>query len=300
VAETSGIFKSTDGDRVYSADFFREYFANFIGNGVYASPSDGLMVTSNSDMTVTVAIGKAFINGRYYYNDEALTFTLSTANSTLGRIDRVVLQSSEDDRIIKLTVLEGTASSSPSATALTQDEDTVYELGLADITVGAGVTTISQSKITDLRLDTDYCGVVTGTIDQIDTSDLFAQYEEEFNEWLETLETTLSDDVAGNLAVLITSNTSNMEAMIKIDKDITISNGSWVDDTADSGYYYYKITDTDVDEDTVVDFAVHIDYLDTVSIKNVTQSFDGYYYLYSDDAVDDDFIIDVKKIKEAS
>jgi hypothetical protein len=47
---------------------------------------------------------------------------------------------------------------------------------LADIYVGAGVISISQSAITDLRLNTELCGIVHGTVEQVDTTTLFNQY----------------------------------------------------------------------------------------------------------------------------
>jgi len=74
---------------------------------------------------------------------------------------------------------------------LQRDAD-AYELGLADIYVSAGVTSISQSNITDLRLDTDVCGVVTGTIEQVNTTTLFNQYQT----WLQEKKNQYDTDIA--------------------------------------------------------------------------------------------------------
>ena len=54
MAEKSGFFNSVNGDRRYKADFFAEYFASFIGNGIFPNPSTGIQVISNANMSVTL------------------------------------------------------------------------------------------------------------------------------------------------------------------------------------------------------------------------------------------------------
>ena len=54
---------------------------------------------------------------------------------------------------------------------------------LADIYVGAGVTAITQSKITDQRLNTSLCGVVAAVVQQIDTAAFNAQLQAWFAEY---------------------------------------------------------------------------------------------------------------------
>ena len=70
MAIRSGFFNSVNGDRKYDANRFAEYFASFIGNGVFPDPSDGLQVVANDDMTVTVKAGKCWINGYIMINDD--------------------------------------------------------------------------------------------------------------------------------------------------------------------------------------------------------------------------------------
>ena len=64
-----------------------------------------------------------------------------------------------------------------------QRDADVYELALADIYVGAGVTAITQSKITDQRLNTSLCGVVAAVVQQIDTAAFNAQLQAWFAEY---------------------------------------------------------------------------------------------------------------------
>ena len=63
----------------------------------------------------------------------------------------------------------------------------VWELSLGYVWVHANATEIRQSNIVDERANTDVCGFVTGLIDQIDTTNLFAQYDDAFNEFMDKL-----------------------------------------------------------------------------------------------------------------
>lgn len=199
MAIRSGFFNSVNGDRKYKADFFAEYFASFIANGVFPNPSTGLQVLANQNMTVAIKPGKAWINGYFFVNDSDYILTIDNADGVLNRIDRIVLQLNYLNREIVPVIKKGTFASSPVAPSLQRDAD-AYEIALADVYVGKGVLSISQANITDLRLNTELCGIVKGTIDQIDTTDLFAQYDDAFQSWFETVRDILNENVAANLA----------------------------------------------------------------------------------------------------
>lgn len=220
MAEKSGFFNSDQGDRTYAADFFAEYFASFIGNGVYPNPSTACQVIASGNMTVALSAGQGWINGYYYHNTDNLILNLDIADGVLKRIDRIVLRYTVLNREIKAYVKKGTFASTPVAPALQRDAD-VWELGVADIFIGNGVVSVTQANITDLRLNNTYCGIVHGLVDQVDTTTLFNQYqawlsemkidaETDFYEWLETLKNILSGDVAGNLLNLINGNTADI------------------------------------------------------------------------------------------
>lgn len=176
MAIRSGFFNSVNGDRKYDASRFAEYFASFIGNGVFPNPSDCLQVISNNDMTITVRPGKAWINGYILINDDDYILEIEPADGVLNRIDRIVARYDVEDREIRLEVKKGQFSSNPTAPDLQRDAD-AYELALADIYISAGTTSITQANITDLRLSTEYCGIVHGVVDQVDTEVLFQDYQ---------------------------------------------------------------------------------------------------------------------------
>lgn len=180
--EKSSFFNSVSHDRRYSAEDWAAYFASFISNGVFAKPSNSLQVMVSAGMKITIKAGSGFINGYYYRNTTDLTKTLSVADGVYNRIDRIVLRWSLTDRNITINVLKGTVAAAPKAPALTRNAE-VYELALADIYIGAGITAVTQSNITDRRANSSLCGFVTGVVDQFDFSTLTAQFEAFFAEY---------------------------------------------------------------------------------------------------------------------
>ena len=180
--EKSSFFNSVSHDRTYRAEDWAEYFASFIGNGVFPVPSTGLQVVVDNGMNLLLKAGKAWINGYFYNNTSDLTITIGTADGQLNRIDRIVVRWDLTNRIISAEVKSSAYSASPTAPALQRDPD-IYELALADVYVGAGVTTITQSNITDQRLNTSLCGVVAAVVDQIDTEAFNAQLQAWFAEY---------------------------------------------------------------------------------------------------------------------
>ena len=197
--EKSSFFNSVSHDRTYKAEDWAEYFASFIGNGIFPVPSTGLQVVAGSGMNVTVRAGKAWINGYFYQNTGDLTVQLATADGQLNRIDRIVVQWNLTNRTITTRVKSSGFSASPSAPAVQRDAD-IFELVLADVFVAAGVTAITQSRITDQRLNTSLCGVVAAVVDQIDTAAFNAQLQAWFAEY-----ESLSEEQYNSLASYMAS-----------------------------------------------------------------------------------------------
>ncbi|MGH4125091.1 MAG: hypothetical protein ACREV6_19420 [Clostridium sp.] len=177
--EKSSFFNSINGDRKYKANDFAEFFNSLLTNGVLPNPSTNLQVIANNNMTITVKMGKAWINGKIYINDSDLILPVSVADGVLNRIDRIVIRLDTLARNIKIIVKKGTFASVPVAPVLQRDAD-FYELGIADIYIARGATSISQANITDLRLNSVYCGWANSLM-QADTTALFNQYQDWLN-----------------------------------------------------------------------------------------------------------------------
>ena len=162
-------------DRASDAEHFSRLLASFLSNGVFGSGM--CKVSAAGGMETRVEVGDALINGRYAYVNEPETLT-HAASEGLPRIDTVVLRLnlSSDVNYIETGIVKGKASSSPSAPALTRD-GTVWELGLANVRVKENATSISQTNISDTRLNSSRCGLVYAIRTDIDTESLFAEFD---------------------------------------------------------------------------------------------------------------------------
>ncbi len=193
--EKYGFFNDVNDDRIYFSDDFARYFRKYFTNGVF---NNELKVTANNDMTITVEAGDANIEGYRYTNTEDLIKTIDNADGTLSRIDNVVLRLDLTNRLISILVVKGSFAASPEAPALVRNT-TTYDLRLAKITISPGATSIAQADIEDTRLNSDDCGNVVSTVQQLDTEDIFIQYQTAFDKWFEQIKGQLSTDQAGNL-----------------------------------------------------------------------------------------------------
>ena len=141
-------------------------WARNIGEGVKGS-SGGTELKAYGDssgMQVKVPAGFAMVRGHYYSNTAIETLTIAAAHATLARIDSVVLELDPSANTILLTVLTGTAASTPAAPTLTQTDTGVYQIRLANVAVAAAATTISAGNVTDTRT---FLGAVSVSWDSI-------------------------------------------------------------------------------------------------------------------------------------
>lgn len=203
-------FTAQSGDRKVTTADFRELFKKYFTNGVFMNPSTNFQVLENTGMTLTVKKGWGNINGTFAYEEVDRTLNVQEAESK-PRIDRVVLRFNDnvEERKIDLYIIKGVSSDTPNAPNITRNES-VYELSLATIYVNSYATNITQSKITDTRLDASVCGVVAGTIKEADTTTLYTQIQNDLKEfkdneqnafmkWFNEIKGQLQGDLATNL-----------------------------------------------------------------------------------------------------
>ena len=176
MAEMSFPYGSVNHDRRYKSNDFRAYYALFLGNGVFYNNANALKVIEGDGMTVMLSIGNAFIEGAGYRNTSVKAIKLDMADGVLARIDRIVIRNDYKVRDTYSAVLKGSYSAQPQAPALTRNAD-AYEIAVADILVKKGAVSITQADITDTRLNKEICGIVTGLVQQADTTEIFNQFE---------------------------------------------------------------------------------------------------------------------------
>lgn len=178
--------KQTDGtyDRVYNAEQMSRYFSGLVSPGVYESVGGGLQVRAGTGMTVQVQTGRAILgdNCQWLDNDAVLDIVLNSAHVTLNRYTAIVMRLDYTNRNISIVAVDGANATAPTKPAMTRTS-TIMEYCLAYVYVGKGVTTITQSAITDTRPDNTVCGWVTGLVQQVDTSQLFLQWQTAYAEF---------------------------------------------------------------------------------------------------------------------
>lgn len=216
-------------DRDYMASDLREVYETFFSNGVFLDTEDALQVTVGEGMTVHVAPGKCCIRGTVGYEKSIRELALQ-ASSSQDRIDTVVLRwnANVEMRNIDLYVKSGVASATPVAPTLTRSE-TVYELGLADIFVSKNSGAVSAARITDTRMNTDRCGIVTPLVKidmtsfyetmQAALAELEAKLDEQTQIAVDLAQNALDETMAGHLQSQITENKQAIEANSALDDE---------------------------------------------------------------------------------
>lgn len=274
--EKFNFFNDIDGDRVYFAEDFARHLAKYFTNGIF---NNELKVVANNDMSITIEAGDANIEGYRYTNTAELQKTIENADGTLNRIDNVVIRLDLTNRLISAQIIKGTFAENPTAPALTRNS-TVYDLKLAEVSIAAGVTTITQSMIKDTRFDESVCGVVVSSVKTLDTEEiyeqLYAKFEEyinqtesEFETWFNRIKNQLDSDAAGHLASEINQIVDN--GLKSYTKTLTIDN--WLLNS-ETNLYEYDIIDSVITSKTLVN--VNLDLDNQIKLNDgMVNSYDG-------------------------
>ena len=156
-------------------------------SGVFGADGN-LSVTANGDMMVSVSDGEGWLandkaDGTAFWNDtkeqtgSELQLTIPLPDAILPRIDRVVVSWDTVDYATKprIEVLKGTPDSAPTAPNLTNDT-LKRQISLVRIYVPAAASKITADNITDERLDSTVCGLVTDWV-KVDTKVMQKQFD---------------------------------------------------------------------------------------------------------------------------
>ena len=166
----------------------RNLATSIVPNSMSVEVSDGIgwMSNENSD-------GVVFWNDSEQTSGSKLTLTHDVADSALDRIDRIVVtwETTNYVALPTISILKGTASSSPVPPALTNN-NVQRQISLRQQRIPAGAISLSSALGTDERLNPDVCGIVTESI-KIDTSTMQSQFEA----LLESIQDELANIVGG-------------------------------------------------------------------------------------------------------
>lgn len=196
----SGFFNATmvDGvpDRVYTAEQVNDFLKGLVSQtGIFATISSACHVVAGSGMNVILKSGRGIVGGNWFEVDKDITITLPPSDVVLNRICSVVISRSNVSRETQVTLKLGSLATNPTPPSLTRNDE-IYEICLANITINKNTSSITSEMIQDTRSNNDVCGWIVGLIDEFDTRDLFIQYQEaqdsfinektnEFNNWFD-------------------------------------------------------------------------------------------------------------------
>lgn len=291
MAQWSFPFQDIGGDRVYSDADFAYFFQNLFTNGVFINVGDALQVTAlpTPAMKVNVGSGAGNINGRQFMNTATLALDVPVASTTQNRTDSVVMQLDIANRQIQLVYKQGVVT-------VVQNE-LIYEIQLAQISVAKNASTITAANITDMRAN-ETLGGYASPFEKVDVSGLEAQYQAMlqalfeqaqanvdannqaqqtalqtmnaiFQTWLTNLQNQLDDNQASNLQGQINNLAATNDAGITI----THSFGGYPSVSVWSWEYGLGLVglgdepDGDFGGTNVMSYPSQVEYLDGSSLK---------------------------------
>ena len=260
---TSGVF-GANGNAAVSA-------LETPGMAVTVSDGVGWMSNVNGD-------GVVWWNDSEAVNTSKLQLGIDAADGVLNRIDRIIVEWKTTNYVDlpEIKVLKGATSSKAKAPALTNNS-TVRQISLARIAVNAGVTAITASMITDERLNTSVCGLVTDRV-SIDTSMMHSQFEA----LLAAIQKELADLEAGTAVEMKKLQFSN----------VTVPKGAFVSNTTYQDFpYRASIALSGAIKSMIPEVVLSVDDALSGDYAPVAESYNGGVYLYAGSPPDADITI---------
>lgn len=149
-------------DGPYSAAFFADIVASLFyqnptsrndasvifGSGDGSNDALAVTETTPASNSIEVQIGKALVQGYFYYNDAPLEIevTPNVDGSGFDRIDTVVLEIDFVNQTVRADIVTGTPAAVPVPPTLTKTSS-LYQVPMADIDVQNLFVTITDSEI---------------------------------------------------------------------------------------------------------------------------------------------------------
>lgn len=196
-----GFYNSIGGDRKYNAIQFGQIFDGIINDGVFLSIGEKFATTVGGGMDIIVGTGKAWFNHTWNLNTTKIPITLSVSHPVLTRYDAVVLEVNDSPdvsgRVNSIKLIKGQPSSNPEKPALV-NSDYIHQYPLSYIKINPGVTSLTAADV-EITVGQDPCPYVTGILRTTDITELFNNWEGQFNIWFDNLKAQLSDNIVTNL-----------------------------------------------------------------------------------------------------
>lgn len=201
MAFSFGFYDSVNGDRRYDALEMSSIFDGIITDGVLPNYGEQFKIEPAKGMGIVVKSGRAWFNHTWNVNSANLLLYLNEADRVLVRYDAVVLEvnRSRDVRANTIKLITGQASTSPMKPALINGDD-VKQYPLAYIRIDPKMESVLSGNIEQM-VGTSVTPLATGKLQTTDISQVFTQWDGEFEEWYNSIKDIVSD---ANLAALKT------------------------------------------------------------------------------------------------
>lgn len=251
-------------------------------SGVFAAAGNAAVAALETPgMAVTVTDGTGWLtdaggNGVVWWNDTEKTtgakliLNVDMADAVLDRIDRVIVEWKTTNYVDlpEIKVLKGTPASNAAAPTLTNN-NIVQQISLARVAVGAGITAVTASMITDERLDPAVCGLVTDGL-SIDTTTINAQY------------TALLDSLAQELANLEAGTAVELKKLAFANTAVAVS--TWAEDSTYEDYpYRAAVALSGVTAAMIPEVVFGLAAMSENSFAPVAECYNGGVYIYAAD-----------------
>jgi len=259
---TSGVFGADNNLKVSA-----------VANTMNVTVTDGVGWISNADGD-GIVFWNNYVKGNIS-SGNPLTLAVDVGSSVTGmnRIDRVVVtwKTTNYADLPTITILKGTPSSNPTAPSLTNTASQ-RQISLARISVNSGVTQLTASMVTDERLNTAVCGIVTESVG-IDTSAMNAQFE------------SLLTSIQSELAEIESS--TGFEMAKKQFNDVSVAKNKFVSNGTYEDYpYRASVTLTGVISSMIPQVVFGCVDAASANFAPVAEAYNGGVYIYAADVPD--------------
>lgn len=200
-----GFYNSINNDRKYNAIQFGQIFDGVINDGVFLSIGEKFATLAAGGMDVTVGTGKAWFNRTWSLNTTKIPFTLDGSHPVLSRYDAIILEINDSPdvygRVNSIKVVKGEPSSNAVKPSLVNDQY-IHQYPLSYIKINPGATDLTAADI-EIMVGQAPCPYVTGILRTTDITELYNNWEGQFNIWFNNLKAQLTDNVVANLQAQI-------------------------------------------------------------------------------------------------
>lgn len=185
-------------DRAVDASMYRRLMSKYFSTGVFPDDTDSAFKVLAFDKNIIVKKGSANINGVYAELEEDVTINVTDYISSSNTVTLAVALRNDDTLSVRKTTVQIITNNTNQLVPPTRNS-TIYDIYIAKVELEPNAITVYQSDITDLRLNTEYCGVVTTTVKGVDTTTFYDQFQGALDRFLETVQSAIDGTIAGNL-----------------------------------------------------------------------------------------------------